>query len=233
MSRVGHTVAVAAWTALVVGCEAPSPPTVRLDVTVLDVEDRPIAGAAVEVNGSPIGPTDDRGLSTARLKGPEGRQVSVSVTCPDGFDSKDPQPEKLIVRFLKPLQHLASDADGQVAEPFLPLRTTSRCQPQTQSFVLLVKTNDRANLPVTVHGRPVSTTDADGVAQTVIAGSPGQDIEVVLDTSGQPELRPEMPTRRLAVPDTRQIVVFEQNFKKLAPKKPRRSRKRVLGPKRI
>jgi hypothetical protein len=225
--------AMAISAALVIGCETPPPPTVRLEVRVLDAEDGPVAGAAVQVNGSPIGSTDPRGTAVTRLEGPEGRRVSVSATCPDGFASKAPQAETLIVRFLRPVYLSARDEDGRPPAPFLPLRATKRCYPETQSFVLLVKTDERMSLPVTIHGQVVATTDADGVAQTVVSGAPGQDIEVLIDTSGQPDLRPEMPTRRLKVPETRQILVFEQNFKKIASKRPRRFRKRILGPKRI
>jgi hypothetical protein len=215
-------------------CESAPPRTVQLIATAVDPEGAPLAGAAVRIDERPVGVTDDLGQVKTRIRGPEGRRVRISADCPPAYTLDRSGPTTLTVRFLKSMiSSETAESSASVNEAFLPLRSELRCDPENQSFVLLVKTNGHAGIPVTVGGRAVSVTDGDGVAQTVVTGPPGQEMEVVLDTSRLTDLRPSMPSRRLMVPKTRQILVFEQSFKKIAEKKKQTKRRRTLGPRRI
>ncbi len=213
---------------LTVGCTEDKPiPTVRLEVRVVGSEGQPLEGSAVFINEAKVGKTDADGSHSTPVRGPEGRQVSVLVTCPEGFVLENDQPHRLAVRFLTPV------TSPREAEP-LPLQTTFACSPLSQSFVLLVTTNGQPDLPVVVHGNPIAATDSEGVTQVVLDEAPGREIEVVLDTSGRPELRPAMPSRRLITPKTRQILIFDQVFKQAKRKRTkRRGQRRILGPRRI
>lgn len=217
-----------------VACETPPVPSVTLAVKVVDVEHQPLKDAAVSLDGVPLGVSDGNGRVSASIKGPEGRRVQLTVSCPERYVLKSEMPREMRVRFMRPMTGpLESTGDDRPSTAFLPLSETVVCRPETQSFVLLVATDQRGDLPVKARGKTVSKTDGDGVAQMVLSGSPGQEIEVVIDTSAQTTLRPAMPSRRLTVPEIPQILVFEQHFKKEVPKRKIRKKKRRLGPRRI
>jgi hypothetical protein len=89
------------------------------------------------------------------------------------------------------------------------------------------------NLPVHALGRQVAVTDENGIAEVVLEGVPGEEIEVLLNTSEHPDLRPSMPSRRLVLPTSRQIFIFDQKFKTQKARRKRKRQRRYLGPRRI
>jgi hypothetical protein len=119
----------------------------------------------------------------------------------------------------------------------IPVSVELVCEPLLQAIVLMVSTDRRAELPIKTSGRTIAWTDGDGVAQKIITGRPGDEIEVMIDTSEKPRLRPAAPSRRFRIPMRPEILVFEQAFKEEKPKPKQRRKKRTqkarVGPLRI
>lgn len=210
-----------------ISCVSPeTPPVVPILVTVVDDTGAPVEGARVFIDGNPEGDTDAQGAREARVLGPEGRGVSVQVRCPDGYRPIETPPLRITCRFLHEM--------GSQKDRYIPLSARFTCGLAEQSWVLLVKTDGRDGLPVKALGDTVATTDRDGVAQVLLTGAPGEEMDVVIDTSEHPDLRPENPSRRVRVPAKKQILIFEQTFKQDRPNpKSRRRLGRRLGPRRI
>lgn len=220
MTPRAHSLVSAA--ALLVACAEPRPePVIEVIVSVDDGNGGRIAGAVVSFDGSPAGRTGADGVVKNRLPGPEGRRVELGVACPAGFRSEAPASRLVTVRAIRPLGSLPGE-NGATTERFA-------CLPTEIGVVLLVRTNGPAGLAVTALGRKVAELDADGVAQTVIAGRPGEEVEVVIDTSPRPALRPASPSRRFGLPQASQIIVFDQVFDEARKKAVRR---RGHGPRR-
>ncbi len=203
----------------------PAPQSVVLIIEVVDHNERPVPGTDVTIDGASIGATDESGHFQTRLSGPEGRRVHVQISCPDRWIAEDGETRDLSVRFLKRLDPRES--------AMAPMDARFKCVYRTRRIVLLVRTDQVPNLPVFALGAQIAATDAEGVAQAVLEGVPGDEIEVTLNTSENPELRPAMPSRRLTVPKTNQIIVFDQKFEKQQKNKLKRQRRKRGGPRRI
>lgn len=201
--------------------------SVALIVEVVDDQNRALGGARVLIDEKSLGVTDERGRITAQLAGPEGRKLRVRVVCPGGWTVENEERRELYLRFLKPI-----DGNGDVLAPIDEL---FRCVPTTRKVVVLVRADGRAGLRILAMGRELARTDADGVAQSVLEGIPGDEIEIAIDTSENPELRPAMPSRRFTMPKKNQILIFDQRFemRKEDPRKPRRRARKYSGPKRL
>jgi hypothetical protein len=203
------------------------PQSIALIVEVVDDQDRPFSGALVFIEERNYGTTDDRGRMTAQLNGPEGRRFGIRVSCPNGWIVENEKQRELNVRFLRPI-------DRKNAVP-APMDVLFRCVPVTRKIVLLVRADGQAGLPIKAMGRELAMTDGKGVAQSVIEGMPGDEIEIEIDTSDNPELRPSMPSRRFTMPMRNQILIFDQRFesKQSNSRKTRRRQRKHAGPKRI
>jgi len=202
------------------------PQFVMLEVEVTDEDARPVEKAEVKVAEYPAGRTDRGGRLEVRLSGPEGRRVQVQVACPDGRIAEGGKSRDVEVRFLQKLDKAATSLAA--------IEAGFRCVSKTRRVVVLVRADGVVGLPVHTLGHPIAQTNADGVAQAVIEGVPGDEVEVTLDTTEKPDLRPAMPRRRLTVPRQSQILVFDQKFERRQAKRKRRSRaSRRPGPRRI
>ncbi len=202
------------------------PQFVMLEVEVTDEDARPVETAEVKVAKHSVGSTDRDGRLEVRLSGPEGRRVQVQVACPDGRIAEGGTSRDVEVRFLRKLDTTATSLAA--------IEAGFRCVFKTRKVVVLVRADGVAGLPVHTLGHPIAQTNSDGVAQAVIEGIPGDEIEVTLDTTEKPELRPAMPGRRLTVPRQSQIVVFDQKFERRRSKRRLRKRARKRpGPRRL
>jgi hypothetical protein len=197
---------------------------VPLLVRVHDHRREPLAGAEVAVDGTPAGATGVDGSIEAALSGPEGRRVQLGLGCPDGLIPSGDAAREITLRRLSPV------VAG--ARRLAPIETTFTCAPTLREHLLVVRTDRRAGLPVLVGGEVAAETGSAGTAHAVIRQAPGEEIEVVLDTSGSDELRPRSPSRRLRLPEESRIVLFDQRFderwQRAAPK-----RRGVALPKRL
>jgi hypothetical protein len=92
---------------------------------------------------------------------------------------------------------------------------------------VIVRTPNRANLPVVYQGREVTRTDLQGVAHMIFKVRPRDVLAFRIDTSSQPLLRPASPTFTVATREGDDVYVSTLNFEEAAA--PRQAR-RPTGP---
>jgi hypothetical protein len=195
--------------ALVAGClPEPERPPFEFVVRVESDPREPLAGALVRHAGVDLGVSSPSGALRVRARGQEGERLTLNITCPAGFRS----PERPTTVTLRRAAETARRAEYLVA-----------CPPEKRKVVIAVRATHGANLPVKVLEREVARTDASGAAHVVLAGSPEETLELTLDTSAEPRLRPKSPSARFAVGTRDEIVVYNQSFELASAPAPRRS----------
>lgn len=204
--------------ALAAACARPAPERAAFVFRVADDSGAPVPGAPIFVDGKPFAATDASGEARGLLPIRDGGAYRIGHGCPPGYRPAEAESE-LRAHALGPLRRSAGGASVLVRR---------RCDPLQLRHVLVVRTGGRAGLPVRVLGRVASVTDADGVALAVVSGAPGEEIEVAIDTSGAPRLRPASPVRRIPLPAARSFFVFDQRFEERAKRAPGRSRARAI-----
>jgi hypothetical protein len=186
---------------LATACEQPPPALTEIVFRVQEDDGARVAGAQVLVDGAVAGTTGDRGEIRTALGSRTDRAYAISHRCP---------PSSRPVEGTTPLRvERIAPLPGR-SPPALLLRR--HCAPTSLRHVLLVRTGGRPGLAVRVLGEIAGRTDADGVAALKIDGAPGDEVEVSVDTSGAPRLRPISPSRRLKLPGRRTFFFFDQEF---------------------
>jgi hypothetical protein len=61
-------------------------------------------------------------------------------------------------------------------------------------------------------GRDIGRTDGSGAALVALEVAPDEPVDLTLDTSRSPWLKPKDPTQRFQLADTDAIVAFHQSF---------------------
>jgi len=212
-----------AFAALFFACaEKPSPPA-EVVFRVHGDGSSPISGAVILVDGKAFGTTDAEGALRGHLPLRPNLAYDISHECPKEMRAMG-KGVKLRVDAIVPLAKSAGKSASFVVE--------LGCAPSKLRHVVLVRTRGRAGLPIRILGREAGVTDADGAAMLVVDGAQGEEIEIAIDTSAAPRLRPASPSRRMELPNARRFLVFDQEFEERA--KPRtRSTRPKRFPKRL
>lgn len=195
----------AAASAVLGACDPPPAPKFEITVMVSSDPGRPMANAVISGAGKELGKTGADGKVTLALAAREGESLDMLVTCPAGFQS----PAKAIPVVFRKLP------DGQ--RPEYP----ALCPPTERAAVISVHVdvvdqrdqNFIANLPVNYIGKTYTRTDAGGAGHFVVPISPDEQLTVVLDTSGVPELVPKNPTATISARN--QDDIYAVDFGKL------------------
>jgi hypothetical protein len=202
------------------------PPSVTLNVTVSSPDNHPLSDVSIALDGLHSGKTSDRGNWSSNLSGPDGRRIKISVTCPSGWLPRNENPKEIVVRFMVPI--------GAPSSTPSPINTRFFCTPAISLSLLVVRTDGRAGMGIRGFGRQIATTNVDGIAQALLEGNPGSEIEITLDTNAYPRLYPQMPSRRLTIPPTSQILIFDQDFNEQPKRRKQKHRRRTkAGPRRL
>jgi hypothetical protein len=166
-------------------------------VRVTSGPDRPVAGATVLQKGAPVGVSGEDGLIHLRTTGSEGQMLAFRVSCPEGHTSPS-EPLSIVLRRLRERTRSPEYA--------------AHCAPTLRTLVVVVRAENAAALPIRHLGNEVGRTDEQGVAHVLLRAPPDESIELVLDTSGHPRLRPQLPTARFDVGPQDALHLFEQRF---------------------
>jgi hypothetical protein len=158
---------------------------------------RPLGKARVLFAGKVAGVSDERGLVQLSVSGSEGGSVKLAVECPQGYRSPGAPISALLRR--------AKESDRHAEYSVL-------CPPVFRTVVVAVRADHGANLPILQLGREVGRTDGAGAAHVVLKSAPEESLELTLDTSSNPALRPHNPTTRFRVGQSDDILVFNQVF---------------------
>ncbi|HET9953498.1 MAG TPA: hypothetical protein VFQ61_03285 [Polyangiaceae bacterium] len=159
--------------------------------------DEPLAGVGIWSGSQKMGVTGPEGRAVTVLEGLEGQVFSLRVACPEGHREAT-QPLAIALHTV---------ADGDPAPLY-----QARCEPLQRSVVVAVRAERGPNLPLLYLGREVARTDSAGSAHVLLKGASEDSIELTLDTSGSPELRPRSPSTRFEVPGNDDLLVFNQAF---------------------
>lgn len=190
----------------------------RIALRVQSDPGRPLGKARVLFEGRAAGVSDERGLVQLSVSGSEGGNVKLAVECPEGYRS----PSEAISAVLRRANEGDRHAEYSVS-----------CPPVFRTVVIAVRADRGANLPILQLGREVGRTDGSGAAHVVLKSPPEESLELTLDTSSNPALRPHNPTTRFRVGQSDEILVFNQAFNLDPAKKRVGGAARARGPIRI
>jgi hypothetical protein len=200
------------------GCaEEPALDEYELSIRIESDPGRPLAGATLLGAGEFQTVSDASGLVRMRVLGEQGQAVRFQIRCPYGHRSPE-QPLELT------LTRLGAGAP--------PPEYRVRCAPELRSVVIAVRAQNGPGLPVTYLGREVARTDRSGAAHVLMQLPPTEPLELSLDTSSEPRLKPKNPSLRIAPPDTDAVLLFDEEFvvdappPKLGPSRPQRIKSR-------
>jgi len=205
------------------GCdrfEPPPPPPQNVVIRVNSDPGRPLKGAEVRFGGQKVGMTGADGSAEIKLAGRDGENFDVTVACPKGYESpKTP---------VKVTLHRLSDP-GKRPEYAV------QCPPRTRTVVVAVRTSGVEDIPVTLLGKEVARTDDSGAAHVVLTLEPGEQFDLMLDTSNEKfdDLKPQNPVASFGIGQRDDIFTFDQKFER--DKKPviYRGRRKAVGPVKI
>jgi hypothetical protein len=197
-SAVTLSLAVALVSAAIGAC-APAAPRVFTQDAVVRVESdgAPVPGAEVLSSGKILSKTPDDGRVQLRMSGHDGDVFHVDVACPAGFRPSGSHEFDLLVR---------RSEDGRTPE------LTVRCLRLTRRALVAVRANNGGDLPVMFLGREVARTDSAGAATIVMDVSPGEDVELVLDTKGKKKMHPQNPVLSFRATEKDDVFVVDQTF---------------------
>ncbi len=212
--RAAYAVALVALGA---GCGTQQGPTL-FPITLRVMNDsRPMPGAQIVIRDRAQGTTDAQGSFRMRMTGVEGATVPVTVRCPNGFVSPT-EPVNVTLR-----SAIAIDRNAHTGG----IETTVQCPPDQRVAAVIVRTPNRANLPVFYQGREITRTDLQGVAHMIFKVRPRDVLVFRIDTTAQPQLRPANPSFNVATREGDDVYVSTLNFEDApAP----RAARRVVAP---
>lgn len=206
------------------GCGGNQAPTLY-PITLRVVSDnRPMPGAKILLRDRELGATDATGAFQMQTPGVEGTTVDLTVRCPDGFTSPA-QPIAVVLRSTISLGDGGRNAG---------IETTAQCPPSQRIAAVIVRTPNRANLPILYNGHEITRTDLQGIAHMIFRVAPREAISFRIDTSGQPNLRPQNPLLTVTTREGDDVYVASQSFDEEIPRVIRRpTGPRPVGPTRI
>jgi hypothetical protein len=181
--------------AAVSGCNVEASPE-RYDIA-LRVEAGPgetLAGARAFLGKSLLGTSNENGRLELTVEGREGSTAHFGIECPEGFTPP--------------------------AEPVrVPLRRSSRvpeydvrCSASKRTLVVAVRAVNGPNLPVLYLGNVVARTDSTGTAHVRLSTSPTEVVQLTLDTSAEPQLKPQNPSANFELSGRDRLLTFGYEF---------------------
>ena len=202
------------------GCNLQPPPAPPFEIVVNVSSDRghPLPGAVIMKGGKEGPSTGADGRVSVKIAGVEGETVDLMVKCPADYVS----PTKAIAVALR-----------RVSGSKLPEYEAS-CPPAVRHMVVAVRADNGGNLPVKVLDRVVGYTDPNGAFTYALPLRPGDGVEMMLDTSGNPLLSPKNPSTMLTMKPYDDVVTFDQKFQVAEVKKVYHVKQRpvAIGPRR-
>jgi hypothetical protein len=166
-----------------------------------------VSNTGIFVDDTQVGVTDSGGEILLSLPKHDGTVVQLTGHCPQGYRGL-----RTSIRLaLRRLQRV----DGQGSSA--PLREQLTCEPTRRDTLVMVHAMGAPPLAVLIDGVLRATTNADGIAHVLLHAEAGTRFQIMLETSANPALLPQRPTRPLVVGDDDDVFVFEQEFKVVKP----------------
>jgi hypothetical protein len=167
----------------------------------------PLANVEFETGKSRLGATDTSGTLTVRLRGVEGQTLPITFTCPTGYEPSEG------ARSIR-LTHTRAVTEGSSQ----PLTVEATCVRKLRQVVVVVRSDNATDLPVLVDGKTTAIA-ADGTAHLLLElDRDVRAVTVALDTSTQPKLRPQNPSRTFDLHGKDAVLVMAQSFTSTKPR---------------
>jgi hypothetical protein len=173
----------------------------------------PVAGAEVRLGKRKIGETDATGSVRLALSGNEGERTALELQCPSGFAS----PERPLVVGLR---HLSKGSP--------PPKFEVECVPLVHTVVVGLSAENGAHLPILLLKKKIGETNEFGNAHVLLRAASDERLTLTLDTSQNPNLRPQNPSLTFVTQNTDEFVLLEQKLTSKAA--PARAHPRNAGP---
>lgn len=189
------------------GCtSARKVPSYPIRVTALSDDGAPLPGVKISADGRDLGATDAQGVVQTKLRGAEGQRVQLNFVCPDRYENKGAAPSLTLLSFAS-------------IDKSSPQHTTVQvqCAARERQTVIAVRAG-QPDLPVLMRGEVVAQTGASGTAHVLLKERAGSAVQLTLDTSAAPRLRPASPTRIFTVAAKDDFAVWDQPFDLVAMK---------------
>ncbi len=171
-------------------------PPFEIMVNVTSDPGHPLPGAVVMKGGKEGPATGTDGKVTVKIAGQEGEQIDLTIKCPTDYISPT-----------KPLAVLLRRNVGTKLAEY-----SATCPPAVRHMVVAVRADNGGNLPVKVLDKVVGYTDANGAFTYALPLRPGDGVEMMLDTSGNPLLTPKNPSTILTMKPYDDVLTFDQKF---------------------
>jgi len=200
-----------AWSILVwTGCApAPVAKSTPVQIQARTPDGAPVAGTRLWAAGRALGTTGAEGTLEATLKG----SAAITALCPATHETVTRE------RWLT--------LPTATEQPIEALELRVVCTPLRQLAALVVRAEGaEPGLPIRVRGEVVGHTDDDGAAHVLLDARPGHTLRVSLDTSSQPELRPQDPVQSFRLGNSDEVLLFDQGFER---ERPRRRQRRAVS----
>ena len=164
-----------------------------------------VEGTRASAKGRSLGVADASGAIDIRVRGREGDVLSIDIECPPGHRA----PPAVLV----PLRQMGRSSRRRASsgQRVLPEFATV-CTPLTHSIVVAVRAERGAHLPLLHLGRELTRTDSSGAAHLRLDVASDDVVELVLDTTEQPQLRPKSPVLRIQPGSSDEIIAASQDF---------------------
>jgi hypothetical protein len=187
-------------------CNLKPEPVAPFEIIVAVSSDpgHPLPGAIIMKGGKEGPSTGADGKVTVKIGGLEGESVDLMVKCPADYVS----PVKTLTVLLR------RNAGTKLAE------YEASCPPAIRHMVVAVRADNGPNLPVKILGRTVGYTDANGAFTYALPLRPGDGVEMMIDTSGNPLISPKSPTALLTMKPYDDLLTFDQKFQVKVVKRP-------------
>ena len=189
---------------LAIACSGPAPQDSRFEVEIHATSDDglPLPTVKLASGKQALGTTGPLGSFRVRLAGTEGQTLPVAVTCPDGFAFVG---TPITIRLSRTRRVNQTRPE--------PVTVSVSCTKQLRDVVVVVHSEGGGSLPVQIDGKDQASTDEGGTAHVLVQRDRvSEKLSVTLDTSKNPRLRPQNPTRTFELHGRDTILVVDQAF---------------------
>ncbi len=182
-----------------------------IEVSTLTIDESPVAGVPVRIDGSVVGFTDAEGVFKGTLLERPGEEIELSIDEMEGYyvDSEDTRESTT----LKITRSLEGNYRG------LPVTLRAELQSTVLEYLTWVQLNCDNNLddehcenvPILLDGEEMARTDSTGFAHFVFEGNPGEEHEFRVDMSDSGSVTIEPSSPRYEIELERNGMVFHIN----------------------
>jgi hypothetical protein len=163
----------------------------------------PLAGVQLMFGETEAGKTDAAGKAIIQSTRPDGQSLIIAVKCPDGTQPTEAIPVKV-----------------QRTESKVPTQFRRWCKPSNRALAVVIRAEEGYNLPVLYLGKEIARTDASGSAHFTSVFPIGERVELTLNATVDPKLKPATASRPFVVGDADDVNLWQPKFdrEKPAPK---------------